>query len=233
MASDQYVFRRNPPAGMEHPQPDPLQRRAVATSLDGHLHVHRVPAGRDRLVPRQRRPDGEQPLVGDQSSSPTGADLADHGNRASCRPRMHDRHAGHLQRRVVESQVEHHPARREQDDSERGSENLAHPDAPIGRCRGAAAPNPRSRRLNRCGVNSGTVSDQILRRRYRSRPNRHTRRRHTRQCGLRHRLGRCSRTFRQSEPGVGGGIRRQSDGIIELEPADRFVFRQSEPSVGG
>ena len=233
---DHYVFRCAPPTGLEHLQQDPLRRHAFAASLDCHLHVHRVLTGRDRLVPCQGRSGGEQPLIGDRSSGAGGVDLASNRNPAPRLSRTHDRDAGHLQRRVVESQIEHYPARREQNDSERGSENLAHQDAPMSRRRVSAARRLRSRgpkpRARRCGGNTWTISDQVLRRRNHARPIGHIRGRRATQCRLRFRLRRCPRrlrqcrrTFRQGEPRVGSRLRRRSGNIIEPEPGDQFVLR--------
>src|SRR5215471_16673418 len=38
-APDQYIFRRDPPAGAEHPQPDPLRRHTVAARLSHHSRL--------------------------------------------------------------------------------------------------------------------------------------------------------------------------------------------------
>ena len=165
-------------------------------------------------------PTGNSHLGGHRSRTAVGTDLAANGNPARGTPRPHDRNTGDVQRRVMEPQVEQHPAGREQDDSERTPENPAQPGAAATQCRRAAAPGPLrlqlSPRSRRCGGNPGTVPDHVPRHCRDRRLNGHVGRLRTGRRALRHRAVRRRRIIRRRRHNPGGRLRQQPSRVSLL-----------------
>ena len=127
--------------------------------------------GHDRLAQRlgRVRVRPEHPLVGDRSSGSIGVDPPGHVDSAPIWRLPRDRDAGHVERRMMEAQVQDYAAGRQQDHGKRPAEQPEQPGRPPGRPGGrASAPDafhrlPRLAR-GRSGGDSGTVPHDFRRR---------------------------------------------------------------------
>lgn len=167
-APDDHNGRSAPRLRAEDAQGDRPRCTAAAAALDGDGHIHSLMTSGDRLAERRGRLPfwAEQPLIGDRPGRAIGSDPTGHVNPAPSPRLLLEGHAGHVERRMMELQVQDDAADREQDHGERRAEQLAQPTRMPGRMpgrrgRAATAPEPACGRIglaNRSrGRNPGTV----------------------------------------------------------------------------